>query len=263
MDIDIPLITPLSMKYYNKASCKENEAYYRALDIRLCLEKICDEIILEFVSSEAKKNWSKYTLHKKLEAAKSFLDSTVIDNLITAKGIGNTGVHEGEEGYIEDSDIAKSMKFIRDFSLDIFVSYFKKNGFESRMIPWIPTVFSTLPPSYRVEILEKYYAIKPSEFVIDKLSMAYLKNCKEKEARDFLKKCLKKQEISEMLYFQLDEKLSILKESFDLNIERFSIARSLDEAKENFNRLLPSINEEDRGTFVILVSMILNGSNPK
>lgn len=81
MCIDIPLITPLSMKYYNKASFKENETYYRALDIRLCLEKICDEIILEFVSSEAKKNWSKYTLHKKLESAKSFLDSAVIKEI--------------------------------------------------------------------------------------------------------------------------------------------------------------------------------------
>ncbi len=63
------------MKYYNKASHKENETYYRALDIRLCLEKICDEMILELVSSEAKENWSKYKLHKKLEAAKSFLIS--------------------------------------------------------------------------------------------------------------------------------------------------------------------------------------------
>ena len=60
-----------------------------------------------------------------------------------------------------------------------------------------------------------------------------------------------KQATGEKLYFQLDEKLSILKKSFDLNIQRFSIATNLDEAKENFNRLLPSINEEDRGTFVI------------
>ena len=96
------------------------------------MEKICDEIILEFVSSEAKKNWSKYTLHKKLESAKSFLDSAVINNLTTANWIGNTGVHKGEEGYVEDLDIENSMKFIRDFLLDVFVSYFKKNGFGSQ-----------------------------------------------------------------------------------------------------------------------------------
>jgi len=53
--------------------------------------------------------------------------------------------------------------------------------------------------------------------------------------------------------------MDLLKQNFD----KLPIAKDLESAKENFNRLLPAIEEEDRDSFVCLVSMILNGKHPK
>lgn len=45
MNISMPLISPLSRKYFNYAQEKENRKHYRAEDIRICIEYICDEIV--------------------------------------------------------------------------------------------------------------------------------------------------------------------------------------------------------------------------
>jgi len=167
MQIEIPLITPLAVKYFNKASSNEQQEYYRAL-------------------------------------------------------------------------------------------YFKKHGFEAQGVAWMPTAFSTLPPSYRVLILEKYYVTNPTKFVIDKLSIAYLKNREEEKARTFLKICFENGEIDKGLYEYYDSNLTMFENAFRKNIKRFSIANNLDEAKSNFDKLLPSITEGDRNSFIVLLSMILN-----
>lgn len=72
MIIEVPLISPVSRKYYNYANEKDNRKHYRAEDVRICLEYICDEIIKDFVSETGKKNWNSYDLHGKLKASKIF-----------------------------------------------------------------------------------------------------------------------------------------------------------------------------------------------
>lgn len=259
MIIEVPLISPVSRKYYNYANEKDNRKHYRAEDVRICLEYICDEIIKDFVSETDKKNWNSYDLHGKLKASKNFLDKKVVDELIKAKIVGNKGVHSGEEGDYNEADIENAIDSISKFSLEIFLSYFKRNGFNAQKPTWIPTVFSTLPPIYRIEILEKYYQYDNSIFVIDKLSKAYLKGGMEEKGRGFLYDCYEKEEITEEDYAIFLHSMDLLKQNFD----KLPIAKDLESAKENFNRLLPAIEEEDRDSFVCLVSMILNGNHPK
>ena len=43
--LQVPLLIPMASTYFDKISNKDNEPYYRALDLRLCLEKICDDYI--------------------------------------------------------------------------------------------------------------------------------------------------------------------------------------------------------------------------
>lgn len=256
MEIKLPLISPISRKYYNYASEDEEKTHHRAVDIRVCLEKVCDEIVIEFVSSDTKNKWSKFKLHDKINASKEFMDNTIVNKLLKAKVVGNKGAHEGEEGNYTVQDISESLDSIKQFSLEIFYSYFVKNGFGNlKNGSWVPTVFSTLPPIYRVKILEKYYLKNNSEFIIDKLSKAYIKSGMKKEAINFLDECFNKNEISEeeLMIFRYD--LDLLEKSFD----KLRIANNLDESKDNFNRLLPAIKEEERDRFVCLVSMILNG----
>lgn len=97
-EIVIPLVSPLSRKYYAYASEKSEHKHHRAEDVRICLEYICDHIIYIFVSEEDKEKWKKYKLDKKIKASRSFLDDEIVNKLLSAKCIGNAGVHEGEEG---------------------------------------------------------------------------------------------------------------------------------------------------------------------
>lgn len=166
------------------------------------------------------------------------------------------GVHEGEEGNYTEKDIVDSLNSIKDFSLEIFYVYFEKNGFSGNKRTWVPTVFSTLPPIYRVKILVKYYNnCDRSIFVVNKLSKAYLKAELEKEVRQFLLHCYEKKEITAEGYEELENDILLLKN----NISRLPIAMDLDVSKKNFNLLLPSIEENERDSFICLMSIILNG----
>ena len=258
-NLSLPLISPLSRKYYQYASDESERIHHRAEDVRICLEKICDSIVVQLVAPNIKSIWKKYMLHDKIEACKQFMDSKVVEGLLNAKCIGNKGVHEGEEGNFTQQDIVESLEAIKYFSLEIFFSFFVKYGFgNSKGDSWVPTVFSTLPPIYRIQILEKYYLINPSVFVIDKLSKAYLKNNEKEKAYSFLSDCNNNKQIQDVEFYYLMDSLKVL----EPHLDKFSIARNLDDARKNFLELLPSIDEKERDTFVILVSMILSGELP-
>lgn len=258
-NFNLPLISPLSRKYYEYACEDSGKLHHRAEDVRICLEKVCDSIVFQLVSSDTKHKWENLKLHNKLESCKEFMNPQVVDKLLDAKGIGNKGVHNGEEGDFTQQDINDSLDTIKNFSLEVIFSYFVQNGFGNlAQKSWVPTVFSTLPPIYRIQILEKYYAIKPSVFVIDKLSKAYLKNNMKEEAYAFLSDCHNKEQLSNFEFNYLVESLKVL----EPHLDKFNIAHNLDEAKQNFLTLLPSIEESERDTFVILLSMILTGELP-
>lgn len=115
-----------------------------------------------------------------------------------------------------------------------------------------------LPPIYRIKILEKYYCnCEKSEFVIDKLSKVYLKGGYEDKARSFLKKCYQNKEIDSDYYAMLNEDVTLLKSCINI----LPIAENLEVAKEHFNNCLPVIEENERDSFICLMSMILIGKN--
>lgn len=47
------------------------------------------------------------------------MNPIIVDDLLNAKGIGNMGVHDGEEGNYSSQDIDKSLEAITTFSLEI------------------------------------------------------------------------------------------------------------------------------------------------
>lgn len=256
-NILIPLISPLSRKYYEYASDQTERKHHRAEDVRICLEYVCDQIVFIFVSDSEKQKWNNYDLHDKLNASKSFIDKQAVNKVIKAKIIGNKGVHQGEEGKYSSDDIDQCIEDIRKYSLEIFYSFFKTNGFDGENSSWVPTVFSTLPPIYRVEILEKYYTnCCQSLFVIDKLAKAYLKNGQADKAREFLWKCFAKKELTDEQFQIFDNDISLLERNFS----KLPIAKNLEIAKKNFNSVLVVIPENERDSFICLMSMILNGN---
>jgi len=253
MELEIPLIVPMAKKYFDKAN-DNNDLYYRVLDVRLCLEKIADSMIFEFVTDKTQEEWHNYSLHQKLSSSKEFLDTKIVDDLIFAKRVGNSGIHKGEETEVSDTEIELSLLAVSNFSIEIFIAYFKKYGFHNKGdSTWVPTILSTLPPNYRILILEKYFYFDNSVLVIDKLAMAYLKNDMIEQCIKFIMNCYKDELISGYEYSELIEKMRLLKS----NSHNFSIAKNLEMSKKNFENLMDIIPENQRGKFGILVSMIL------
>ena len=67
--------------------------------------------------------------------------------------------------------------------------------------------------------------------------------------------CYEKKEITDELYTVLDNDILLLKS----NISKLPIATDLEVSKKNFNELLPLIEENERDSFICLMSIILNG----
>lgn len=256
MPLLIPLITPISKKYFMKAT-QDNETYYNALDLRLCLEKIADTMVAEFIPANECVNFKKLTLHQKLLKAKTFMPDEIIDRLIKVKALGNEGAHEGQEACLTKEDIQDALQHIMDFSLALFVVMLRKYGLYTPGGSWIAPVLSTLPPIYRIQILEEYIKYEQSPLAVEKLSMAYLKNDMEEQAFQILNQYYKAGTIDDYFYESMKEKLGILKPQLRI----CPIAKDLQMAKENFNQLLLVIPKEKQNDFILLMSLILNENN--
>lgn len=232
----------------------QNETYYRSLDIRICLEKIANLMIYEFVESHIKEKWGRYDLHEKLLASKTFLNNKVVTDLIGAKKIGNKAVHEGLEANITENNIEISLEAVSNFSIEMFVSFFKVNGFHNNgPSKWAPTILSVLPPKYRIQILNKYLEYDKSYLVIRKLTMAYLKNGQDNECFQFIEKSYSDNLISREEAETLNYDMVSLKHSIKL----LPISGNLEKAKDNFQDLVKFIPVNDINKFALLVSMIL------
>ena len=261
--LQVPLLIPMASTYFDKISNKDNEPYYRALDLRLCLEKICDDYIYEFIDEDDKNTWNKRntSLASKLKISQKYLDTDIIDPLIAAKKIGNMGVHEGEEASFNEIEFEKAQKAIFDFSLEILVLYFKKYGYAKPDSEgsWVPYIFSTLPPLYRVKVLRKYFESNHEPIVIEKLAMAYAKSRCHNEMVEFLNLCLNKNYINGYQYISLIKEMVQIEE----NLEHFPIASNMKEAKENFVSACNNISQVkdlSQEPFILLMSLIFYGS---
>jgi len=257
----VPLIIPIASKYFEKIESKSKDTYYRAVDLRLCLEKICDEFVYEFINDVHKKDWNKKRLHAKLLICKEYIDENCVNVLIKAKNIGNDGAHDGEEGSYIEEEFVESQKAILDFSLEVFVFYFRKYGYANLQNggSWIPYVFSTLPPLYRVKVLRKYLEFNKEGIVIEKLAMAYAKCKMHDEMVDFLDECLQNDYINHIQYFSLLHEMKKIED----NLPNLRIAKTMKDAKENFkcvcNQIASCCNLANE-PFIVLMSLVFYGN---
>ena len=105
-------------------------------------------------------------------------------------------------------EIKDGIDIVTNIFEDMVIDYFKKNSFEGEPL----TVLSALPPYNRVKILSEIWNENPkNELVIDKLSMAYLKNNEYDKAKIFISSLVVQGDITtEYAVRQLD-KLELLK----------------------------------------------------
>jgi hypothetical protein len=266
MCIKEPIIGEKALFYYNSALSPDKYLYEKAFNLRLCLEKLIDSIIYPILFSESDKekyykkkngdirrddNPIKVDLIQRIDILKQYLDSEYIIKLTSIRLIGNAGVHDGIDSEISKKDVDELFEVIYEFPIKLFSALFRKTGFYSEN-SWTLTVLSVLPPYYRIKILSEYFLENKSFTVIEKLSMAYLKNNNEDKAFELLVDSLNNECITYKEYKYLVEGINLLKP----NLEKFRIAKSLNDSKNLLKELLQYIKLEERNFCVDLISII-------
>ena len=134
--------------------------------------------------------------------------------------------------------------------------YFRKNGINrnSERTNTELYLFSTLPPTIRIEVLEDYLQKDSNALVLEKLSKAYgkadqLEKLKERLA-DWIEKGYTDQNMAEMLY----ESAEILNRYAD----RLPIAKGMEQARANFDAAMSVVKDPVDEEFREIMQSIFN-----
>jgi hypothetical protein len=295
-----PLLPEKAIQYLDDAQNLQ-KTYLKAVTIRYCLEAIVDTIFIHIARVEGVSgNWSRKKLYDKIESLKEFFPEEILQSIHYIRQVTNKGAHQHNHKDLTEEELSDILEKINNICEWVIISYFKKYGFEINS--WVPTVFSTLQPAYRVRILEtifNYYcnqienkkellqyqdkvqkwhknfyqqieigiipdmqektcSNKDKQFaqlllIIDKLAMAYVKNREYEKGIQFIDECYENGLINNIFKSQMDEKLLMLNQELD----NLPIATSLQQAKENLKKILPSIREDEHSLFIVIFTAIV------
>lgn len=233
----------------------DNRLYLRATSIRNCLENIVDTIFIHILNDEQRKDWENKNLFNRLNSLSEFFPDERSEKIHSIRKIGNKGAHHRGHKELTEEDLDLSLKDLSQICEWTITAYFVKNGFTEH--PWIPTVFSTLPPIYRIRILEEVLASESKKFehieagfllLIDKLAMAYLKNRERVKSIQFVEGMYEKRYVNNLFKEQMLDKL----ESLWKEIDNLPISTNLEETRRNLDKILPAVRKEDESLFVTL-----------
>lgn len=158
VDSILPLLPKTSLSYYQDAE-SANKLYLRATSIRSCLENIVDTVFVHLVDFEndcTAKQWEKKTLNNKLIMLKRFFPEDINTKIHSIRQLGNKGAHQKGHSSLTDESVDETLKILSRVCEWTIFSYFQKNGFNHDS--WMPTIFSTLQPAYRIRILEDLFS---------------------------------------------------------------------------------------------------------
>ncbi|WP_193395407.1 hypothetical protein [Pseudomonas syringae] len=246
-----------------------------------------------FTSSIRKKSsWRKSTLNGQLKLLEDFFPKDINERISAIRILGNKGAHQNQHLQLSDEVISISLGDLSRICEWRILSYFKKHGFTSH--PWIPTVFSTLPPVYRVRILEElvdfnsvnkrdvssyldevqnyHYRIITGQITPDNCPPTAL----EKRIEGFLlvidklaMAYLKNNELNKALDF-LEEVFhkGFINETFrgqmlekleilEQNYHQLPISATLDQTRKALEQILPAVKEDEQSLFITLFSAIV------
>lgn len=150
-----PLMPSEALQYFLDGK-SDSRLYLRATSIRNCLENIVDTIFVHILSEEQRKGWDKKNLFNRLNVLNDFFPDEKSERIHAIRKVGNKGAHQSEHKELSEENIDISLKDLSQICEWTIAAYFVKNGFTEH--PWIPTVFSTLPPIYRIRTLEEVLA---------------------------------------------------------------------------------------------------------
>lgn len=292
-----PLLPDTALEYFRDSSEISYKSYLRATSLRVCLENIVETVFIYIAeNAEDKEAWLKKKLFNKIKTLENYFPEDIINRLHNIRKIGNSGAHQSNHNELDNEDINLALVDLSKVCEWTITSYFKKYGFN--VDSWVPTVLSTLPPIYRIRILEDVFSYnetnldsksnllehlsnaqkwhedvfngiipiseaiatpeqknKYSEIllIIDKLSMAYLKNGDYDKSIQFIKECFDKNLINEQFLDEMLDKLEML----NREISNLPISRNLQDTKDIFRKMLAAIKEEEYSLFITIFTAVV------
>lgn len=295
-DSILPLLPATSLSYFEDAQ-SSNKLYLRATSIRSCLEYIVDTVFVQLVDFNkdcTSKQWEQKNLYKKLMILESFFPSDINVKIHSIRQLGNKGAHQKGHDCLTTQDVNKTLKDLSRICEWTILSYFKKHGFNHDS--WMPTIFSTLQPVYRIRILmdlflslkiDKDELVKYQDKVQKKMEKIYsgdimpdfnyIPSQKEKELSSILliidklaMSFLKNKEYDTSVNFI--EKCcndGIINEQFKtemiekLNslwkeIDSLPIAQDREDTIFNFERVMKAVKKEEESLFITMFTAVIS-----
>lgn len=157
LEKNAPLIPESTMKYFKDSSKLSYPTYMRVVGMRNCLENIVNTVFIHLTARNSKQKWTKDTsLSKKISLTKDYFPNDIFKKIDNLRDVGNK-VHPDTEEHknLTHQEINLALEDVGKICEWVITSYLKKNGFNE--YSWIPTMLSTLPPMYRVDILEELF----------------------------------------------------------------------------------------------------------
>lgn len=293
-----PLMPKEALEYFLDGE-SSNRLYLRATSIRNCLENIVDTIFVHILNDEQKKGWEKKKLFDRLNVLSDFFPDERSERIHEIRKIGNKGAHQSGHKELKDEDIDLSLKDLSLICEWTIAAFFIKNGFNEH--PWIPTVFSTLPPIYRIRTLEEVWAseskkiervevinhLKDVQSYHEKVISGQMMPKAHEEPSENAKKIggflllidklamayLKNRERVKSIQFVEEmydkgfvndlfkEQMLDKLESLWEEIDNLPISTNLEETRKYLDQILPAVKKEEESLFVTLFTAITSQSS--
>lgn len=155
-----PLMPQRAFDYY----LDERDAsrlYQKAVSILNCLENLFRTVLVHLMDPEDGGAVRTTNLYRRIDLLKNFFPQDVIDSLHGIRELGNDGAHEANHKKLSNERIRTGLCDLGLVCEWTILTYFEKHGLRSKA--WVATLFSTLPPVYRVRILKQLVAANTLE----------------------------------------------------------------------------------------------------
>lgn len=160
-EADYPPLMPQRAFDYYLDERDASRLYQKAVSIRNCLENLFRTVLVHLVDPKDGGAVRTAKLSRRIDLLKHFFPQDVIDSLHRIRKLGNDGAHEENHKKLSSERIRTGLRDLGLVCEWTILTYFKKHGLRSNA--WVATLFSTLPPVYRVRILKQLVAANTLE----------------------------------------------------------------------------------------------------
>lgn len=159
------ILIPSKLLEYIDDFSEQKKDYLKSNIVRISLDHILNIVAIKFTNENISK-WEKRTIHDRLNSIKYFFPSDIFNKLDHIRKYSNNGEHANLLINLTTKEIDSAMDDIKHVCEWILTSYFIKYGFTKE--DWVATILSTLPPIFRIRILEPVFDDIIKNNLIDK-----------------------------------------------------------------------------------------------